>query len=384
MRRRGGAVRGVVLLVALVLSGCVSFGAPVEAPRVVADAPRGEAAGVPVLAAAPPDPDPTPRLAAALRFPEVWLRPLQDQVGLLDAPGATKVHWYVGVEGVHPSVRFIAGHPYVTAEPGRASEHPATTGPVEPGRAGAMRLVERGRHALGVPGHPGASFALSVVADAPEAASVTAFLVEEGGAVRFLPERLSVRPGTRVVFLNQATAAVEVARTAFQPWVGAGPGPLNVTPVDEGTYTLVAEVSDDVGARGEARGRFLVDFDRPALRREVGPIEGSFRTGDLAPALPPQEARERFEAEFPVTLLRLAANATSLLPGPAAVRVQLLRAEVLVGEFVTGEAEGLTLLDLPPGPYVVRITPESGHDVWYEATARMSYRLPVPPALREG
>jgi hypothetical protein len=149
-------------------------------------------------------------------------------------------------------------------------------------------------------------------------------------------------------------------------------------------YSAIAEVADDAGARGEARARFLVDFDRPATRREVGPVDGTFRGGPLAASLPPEESRQRFEAEYPIALLRVAANASSLLPGPGSVRVQVLHGGSVVGEMVTGEDAGLALLDLPPGEYVLRVVPEAGQEVRYQASARLTFRLPVPPALRDG
>lgn len=380
MRRRGTPV---LLLLALLVAGCVSFGAPppAEAPAAAgAPAPEPEAP-----AFAPPEAAPAPRLAASMRFSEVWLRPVQDQSAQLDAPGATRVRWFVGIEGVHPEVRFIAGRPYVTAQAGKTADHPASTGLIDPGRAAAVRLVEQGRHLFAVPGHPEATFALTVVSDAPAEESVTAFLAEDGaGSLRVLPERLAVRPGTRVVFVSQVAAPAEVARTAFQPWVGTGGRALNLTPVDEGMYTLFAEVADEAGAQGEARGRFLVDFDRPATRREVGPVDGSFTTGPLAAGTPPAEEREAFEAEYPIRVLRIAANASSPLPGGAAVRVQLARGDEVLADMVTGETDAVTLFDLPAGGYVLRVAHEAGHAVSYEATLRLTYALPVPPALRDG
>lgn len=385
----------VVLSLSLLLAGCATLGLGSD-PRDGDDGDDGHAkaaatlradddgpvilpvAYAPAARAAPPQPN------ATLHLQELWLRPVQDQSATLDAPDARAVAWYVGIDGIHPDARFINGRPYVTAEPGKASAHPATTGPIDPGAGYALRFPLAGRHLFVVEG-AATPLAVSVRPDAPDEDDdlATTFLVIENGEPRFLPDRVAIRPHSRVLFVNQANVSLEAVRVAFQPWVAGSSARLDFTPVDEGLYTLVAEVQDATGANGEARARFLVDFDRPSDHVDVGPLRGRF-TG--LPTIPEGSHTWPLQADHPIAHLALHANATSDVDdNAAAIRLQLEREGATIAEFLAGPDGGhLEAHDLPPGRYTLRILHEAGALVDYNAEGRATLRLPVPERLREG
>ena len=384
--------RTLALLGALLLAGCVvPWATPEEAPAASRPAAPPEAEPA-VVAAAAPGPA-VPALPASLSFSGLWLWPVQDQAATLEAPGATRVAWFVGIDGIHPDVRFVRGRPYVTAAPGKAADHPVHVGPLEPGGAAALRLHEAGRHVFALapatgPGEAAASalapapapVAVTVLPEGPERASV--FLVEEEGRPRLVPDRVQLRSGGRLTFVHEAREPLSLHRAAFQPWIGMGGATLDLTPVDEGLYTLVAEVADDAGRRGEAQGRFLVDYDRPPQRHDLGPARGSF----LGPPAPEQPEALGFVAELPILALRLWGNATSRLgEDDAAVRVTLARDGAPLARLtLTPQGGHLALADLPPGRYEVLIEPAGGNLLAYDLEGRVEYLLPVPERLRAG
>lgn len=374
---------GLILALLVLAPGCVGMWGPDadETPaadaRAAPDAPSSSSAAA-VVATGPAPGGVAPLLPARLVFSELWLWPVQDQIARLESEGATSVLWFVGIEGIHPDVRIVGGRPYVTARPGKAEEHPLRTPAIEPQGGVSVRLEDAGRHVLALEGHPASTLAVTLLPDGPERA--TAFIVEEEGKPRFVPDHVRLGAGGHVTLRNQAREAHAAYRVAFLPLIAEGGTALDFTPVDEGLYTLVAEVADDAGRRGAAQGRFLVDYDRPPKGQDVGPLKGNF----LGAPWPDEPHTFRLVAHHPVATLHLWGNATSRTGGDATVRVELTREGAPVAGFLLRpEGGSLALADLPPGEYQGRILVEGGNLVGYDLGGRATFVLPVPERLRE-
>lgn len=378
-------VRLALLLLAalLVAPGCVVRGPTPRVPSAASEYVVPEAL-VPDVGVASALPDATPARApiqASLRVAQDWLKPLDTVEAQLTAPAGTSVAWYVAMRGANAHVLALNSGTYVVADHQQRAPRRPTTGDIAPGGAPvSLTLDEPGLYAFGSQRAPGASLRVDVRPDAPAGSVARVFLVGKPGEVRFVPDEVTMRPGATLRVANQAEQSADATATSFLLLLPQRDPRVAFGAVDEGAYDLLAVVTDASGGRGEAGARFLVDFDRPVAHERIGPYSGVFNA-PAAPPAPAESASWPLRAANPVRELRLAVAARSDMPAPASVELVLLRGQQEVARTSSADAEGIHLLDLPPGDYAIEARAAEGVLVAYTVEGAASYRLPPPPGL---
>lgn len=367
----GGRLLCVVLLA--LLAGCTGLDvapAPERAPAFASEATAARA--LPVFADEAPR-----RLPATLALSEQWLRPTQNLTANLSAPGASHVAWFVAIDGMTPRLHMVGDRPHVFVDFSAGAPHLPATGDLAPGGAPVgLAFAIEGRHLLQSRHHPDARLVVNVAQDG--GATAQAFLTDVGGH-RFVPDEVTVRPGGRVWVRNQAASVGDATGKEFLLRLpGAGPS-LEMNAVDEGLYTLVAAVRAPDGTRGEARARFVVDFERPSDRLEVGPVTYRF---DVVPATD-DTVRVPFHADLPIRHGHVRTRVHSPLPGDASVHVELRRGGQIIAAWDATEGMEQDVGALPAGDYALYVSPREGTLVEFQLDAFFRLRLPTPPELDE-
>jgi len=399
----------VVLLAPAVLAGCTAFDgttAPagqsqlIAAADATADPPNFRSAIVaPALS--------LPLAALDVRAEQAWLKPREMMVATASQP----VEWFLDV--AHDDVRFLlvsdkifvapasaaTGHSHAPETPDH--EHPEArvrSGPADVGRlqAGvapsALTLAVPGRYvfrsvsaeaaAASAPAL-GPELVVYVRADADGNATSQAFLVPDEAGGRFQPAVLDVRTGTTLLLWNQLESAVRVTESAYAAPVPAAPtATLTLTPADAGLYLLHAASFDASGVAAAGSDAFLVDFERPPRRLDVGPYEADF---SAAPLEGDRRYRVVTTASYPVSLATIHLRVGSDAPdvggvGPAPEVVARLVAagvEVATRVFAAGEAEW-TLPNLSAGDIALEVWPQDGVMIAVRVELGLDYQLPTP------
>lgn len=398
---RAAFVFAVVL--AMLFAGCTGFApAAIEGADVdgagPASAPPRDAAPV-FLAADPSAPGLTP-IPARVTLERAWLRPYQPAAATLSTTPGTDVAWFLQAEDDDVLLTRARGSVYASEAstpqqhhhhaPGTedhpdapeappASRRRADLDELAPGgRPGALVFALEGRFLLATPG--GATVNVTVRSEALPGPT-DAFLVGPGAGARFVPDELDVPPGARVLFWNQASAATGLREVAYLARVPGTADGVEFVPIDEGLWRLHAVVRDGARGFGTTSAPFLVDFERPAERVEIGPTRGRLAQADAS--LPEVEERSlSVSATFPLKRLDLAFNASTPLPAPGSVRVLVVGDDGRThAEASSLETATLSIEDLPAGRYDIVVRGEQGAFVDYELAGLALYELPTPARL---
>lgn len=353
-----------------------------------------------VIFAADPGPPARSPVPATVSLERAWLRPYQPAAAsLATAPDAT-VAWFLEAEGDDVRLTHARGELYASKastpqehhhHAGGEDDHDDSSAPAGPrrtradageiapgGRPRALAFQQAGRYLLATP--EGVTVNVTVRPEAPPG-PIDAYLVGADGSARFVPDELDVPPGARVLFWNQAAAPVVLLEAAFLTQLPGNGRSASFVPVDEGLWRLHAVVRQGERGLGLASEPFLVDYERPAERSEIGPLRGRLVQADAS--LPRVEERSlSVSATFPIERLDLAFNASTALPAPGSVRVLVVSADGrAVADASSAETATLSLRDLPAGRYDVVVRGERGSLVDFDLAGVAAYRLPTPERL---
>lgn len=379
----------MALVLALLLAGCsvpepdadaADAGDAALARASVMDASRDEPVFLAPSFSAPP-----PVLAVSASLAPQWLKPFGSFEAVSTLPAGARVAWFVEHEEVEARATVVDGEVYVLKA--TTPDHHLTekrsradlAGFAADGRARAMRFDAPGRYTLAA---GDARLVVNVWPDAPLDGPAQAFLLDASPAARFDPPEVDLASGARLLLWNYASgddATLDLLESGYAAYVPLAAHGGRVTPIDEGLYRLTLLARDGEGAKGIARVPFLVDFERPSERVSLGPYTGRFTVGE---GLTDEHHRATLEAKHPLRALYVRVNASSMVPAPASVALELTRDGEPVAATSTVTSGELALEDLPAGRYEVRLRPEHGVGVAYELFAEGRYVLPTPERLR--
>lgn len=310
-----------------------------------------------------------PLLPVTVHLGAAWLKPLEATNATATVPPDARLEWLVGVRGGATRMVLVGDAVYVAPERGYAR---AGVGPLDPGDSGAMRFDAAGRHVIALADDAEARLSVDVRDGAPSG-TASVFVVDgASGARRFVPERIDVAPDALLVVRNQANATVAARETRTYVRLAAAGSTIAFTPVDEGVYDVVA-IATATAAQGEASAPFLVDFDKPAARIEVGPFSGQF----VAPDAPGANESVAFATTDPVRALRLRFHGQGPLTD-SSFRVRVSQEGRVVADVSSAAVGALELRDLPAGRFAVEALAQNGVLVDYEVDGEALLDLPLP------
>ena len=370
-----GGHRLAALALALLCAGCVDLGAHDAAPATILPAHAGIAAQ---LDYAPADATPPPGSGYAMDLPDVWLRPYQQANATVDAPGAA-IAWYAGIVGDPLRATRIGGETYL----GRDVTRNRTLGTrdIEPGAAETLRLGPEGREVFTSRHAPSMLATVTLDANATDG-SARIYMVGDRNAPRFVPDAITLRPGGLVTFVNKANATLDANEREFLARIPSDAARLVFHPVELGVYDLVATARGGPHGDGEARGRFLADFDRPNTHLDFAPIVGRSASAAAPDPFATSEP-QALPAALPIRELRIGVRLTTQVPNAApSIRVQLRQDGRPLLDALAKDGARFTLTDLPPGRLTLSAQPATGFLVDYNVTGDLDMRLPIPDALR--
>jgi hypothetical protein len=297
-----------------------------------------------------------------------WVRPNDTVVATAHAPPQARIAWLLAVRNPVASPNW----PHAPGDP--------VAVPAGAERA-ATKLTDAGRYVLGLAG--GAAPLLNVSVDPRLPAQLDAVVdaVDTPEGLRFVPDEATAGRNGLLVVRNHAAREVVLAERDWMGLLPAEGAQARFTMpkgIDLGDYELRVVATDASGAVGEARARLLFDLRKPDENATVGPFNGTLRAA-APPPVGAAPAEHPFTARHPIRELSVAFNASSGIPGPATVVVQVLGPEGKVLDTSEPSASGsLVLRDLPAGAYSLRVSPAQGAYVSYNVEARVRLLL-VPP-----
>lgn len=360
-------MRVALLVAAILLAGCTSPGPTGE--RSTPSQPR-ESPEVPTQAW-----DETPTrpeyvgsrpLVVNASAADRWVRPGEAVLVSASVAGAASFSWFLAsrnpeVPGNPPSTTLGRKEPPVAIAPGETVEIVAD------------RAL---RHVLGLGGGGSGRLNVTAVDDSTFSGIAVRIRGTEGDPV-FFPDDVKVTIGGRVLIQSELASVVTLRGLDVMAPLGKGASLSFPATSELGDYDVVVVAEDELGGRGGASVRLIVDKRKPDANQTLGPWTGTLQRPALG--LPGESPNvHEFKLDHPARSAVLAFNSSTSAPAEATLRVRLLDMddrEIATTAATEGE---LDLGGLPAGEYRLAVDSTSGVSVTYAAEIRVELML-LPP-----